>query len=178
MPNLIARSPFDGLLPLTGASILATELLPDAITSVAASPNADPAAFKAGVGMAFPSPNRATGKEGNRAIWTGPNQCFVLGARPEAIPGYTMTDQSDGWGVIRLDGDGIPDLLARLTSVDLRDSQFKRGHSARALLGHMNASITRTGAKTYDLMVFRSMANTAIHDLERAIRALEGRNAL
>ena len=48
----------------------------------------------------------------------------------------------------------------------------------RTLLGHMTASITRVDATTYDLMVFRSMAQTLVHDLTRAMKGIAARHTL
>ena len=83
-----------------------------------------------------------------------------------------MTDQSDGWAVMRLEGAGARDVLARLCPLDLRAPVFKRGHTARSLLGHMNASITRVGVNAFEIMVFRSMANTAVHELNEAMKSV------
>ena len=70
---------------------------------------------------------------------------------------------------------GLEPVLARLTPIDLRDSAFPKGATARTVIGHMTGSITRTGADTYAIMVFRSMAKTAVHELERAMRGVAAR---
>jgi len=89
-----------------------------------------------------------------------------------------LTDQSDAWAVFSLQGHGVEDVLARLTPLDLNRAVFKRGHAARSLLGHMSAVILRTGENTFEIMVFRSMARTAVHELETAMRAVAARDAL
>lgn len=178
MPNLVAKTPCDGLLPLNiGACVLA-ELLPDRITSVARTGQSDADAFKAATGHALPSPNRSAGREGARVIWWGPGQWLLLGEMPQDFTGFSVTDQSDAWAVMRLSGADARDVLARLTPIDLRPDQFKRGHTARTLLFHMSASITRVKDDAYDIMVFRSMAGTAVHDLETAMRAVAARRAI
>jgi sarcosine oxidase subunit gamma len=42
----------------------------------------------------------------------------------------------------------------------------------------MNAILIRVGAETADLLVFRSMARTAWHEVEAALSALAARAAL
>jgi sarcosine oxidase gamma subunit len=39
----------------------------------------------------------------------------------------------------------------------------------------MNGSVTRTGADTFLVMVFRSMAGTLLHDLQRAMESIAAR---
>ena len=76
---------------------------------------------------------------------------------------------------MRLAGADAADVLARLTPIDLRESQFKRGHTARTELAHMMASITRLGPQSYQIMVFRSLANTLVHDLKTAMKSVAAR---
>ena len=175
MANLIAKTPCEGLLPVSLGSCTLSEVLPDAITSVAPAkgqekPVSD--ALKKAFGAAFPAANRATGKEGARAVWSGAGQAFLLGPAPKPVKGAAMTDQSDAWAVMRLEGADAEAVLARLVPVDPRVAQFKRGHTARTMLFHMNCSLTRVGANAFDIMVFRSMAETAVHELSTAMRSV------
>jgi heterotetrameric sarcosine oxidase gamma subunit len=57
----------------------------------------------------------------------------------------------------------------------MRMSAFAVGATARTQLGHMNASITRTGDDTFLIAVFRSMAATLVHDLTTALEAVAAR---
>ncbi len=178
MPSLIPLSPFRDLLPVSLGDATLTELTYSAITSIARGKAAKPEAFQKAAGVAFPAPNRTTGKEGARAIWTGPDQCFWFGPAPAKITGYSLTDQSDGWAAMRLTGAQAEQVLARLTPIDLRPAHFKRGHTARTLMGHMSVSITRTGPQAFDILCFRSMAATAVHEIHAAMSALAGRKAV
>lgn len=178
MTELMAKTPFDGLLPTEIGSVTCTEIVFDAITSLAPIPGAEAAVsdiLKAQIGAPFPAPGRTTGKAHARAVWAGRGQVFVLGPRVAAIPGVAMTDQTDAWACAALEGAGAGDVLARLTPIDLRPGVFKRGHAARTLLGHMNAVVMRTGADRYGLMVFRSMARTFAHDVTLAMEAVAAR---
>ncbi|MFT7596726.1 MAG: heterotetrameric sarcosine oxidase gamma subunit [Paracoccaceae bacterium] len=180
MAELIARPPCEGLLPLNIAGVSLTEEIPDAMTSMAAGKAAEKPlsnALKAAHGMIFPAPNRATGKAGARAVWFGRGQAMLVGPVPDPGLGTyaALTDQSDAWAVVRLEGDNAVDVLARLVPLDLRATQFKRGHTARTELMHMMASVTRVGEKAFMIMVFRSMATTLVHDVKSAMEAVAAR---
>jgi len=181
--RLIEKSPCAGLLPLETGGLTLDEQLPGAITSIMPYAGQEGAAselLKSVHGMAFPAPNRSTGREGARAVWTGRGQAFVIGAPadPALARHAALTDQSDAWAVLRLSGEGAEAVLARLTPLDLNPAVFKRGHAARSALGHMNAVITRTGASAFDLMVFRSMAQSAVHELHEAMISVAARSAV
>ena len=174
MVRLIPRSAADGLVPVQIGGLTLSEQAPDAITLVApfkGQDNAVSAALKSGIGAAWPAPGRATGKAGARVIWSGLGQALVLGP-PVTVTGAAITDQTDAWVAFVLEGKGATDVLARLTPLDLRDSQFKRGHAARSLLGHMNCLFLRAGVMRFEMLVFRSMAVTAVHDLTRAMQSV------
>ena len=86
-----------------------------------------------------------------------------------------LVDQSDAWAVVRLEGEGAEDVLARLVPVDLRLVSFPMGATARSKIGHMSGSVTRVGEDAFWLMVFRSMAETLVHDLKSAMEAVAAR---
>ena len=179
MARLLEISPGAGLLPATAGSCTLAELTPDAITSI--SPHRGKtavvsAALKRLHGVTFPRPNRATGKDGARCIWFGPDQAMLVGAKIGALKDAAITEQSDGWAVLRLHGRDAPTVLARLVPVDVRARAFKRGHCARTLLDHMPVSIMRTGADSFDIMVFRSMTRTAVEVLSAAMKSLAAQN--
>jgi sarcosine oxidase subunit gamma len=178
--DLTATSPLAGFPPLEiGGNSLSEASLGQLtlIAPFAGQTAATSQALAAAHDMAFPQPNRATGKVGARAIWFGREMALLAGPAPDAsLEGVAaLTDQSDAWAAVSLSGPGAEDVLARLVPVDLRVAEFKRGHTARSLLGHMNASITRTGAQTFLILVFRSMAETLRHDLKEAMEAVAAR---
>lgn len=180
MTELKPTSPCAGLLPLEIGDLRLTEVDPGVITSISPYRGRDDAlsdALKAAHGMAFPAPNRATGKTGNRAIWFGQRQALLTGPAPDASLAElaALTDQSDAWTVVRLDGAGAKEALARLVPLDLRDAQFRNGHTARTDLMHMSASLTRISARGWQIMVFRSFAQTLVHDLKTAMQGVAAR---
>jgi len=131
----------------------------------------------AAYGLGVPKPNRVLSKGGVRAVWFGRNQLLLMGVDPDAglAAHAALVDQSDGWCAVALEGAGSVDVLARLVPVDLRAGVFKGGHCVKTQLAHMNVSITRTGAEGFMILVFRSMASTLMHELERAMRGVAAR---
>lgn len=174
MARLIAKSPFEALLPVEVAGCVLSEVQSEAITSVApfaGQEEAVSAALLSAIGAGFPAPDRMTSADGVRIVWTGRAQAMVLG--PAVAPaGAAVTDQSDAWAVVALDGSIARQVLARLVPIDLRDRAFPDGASARTMLAHMTCTLMRTGAERYEIMVFRSMAATAVHDLSVAMKSV------
>jgi heterotetrameric sarcosine oxidase gamma subunit len=76
---------------------------------------------------------------------------------------------------VSLKGAGAVDVLARLVPLDLREGHFKRGHTARSQVMHMQASVTRLASDEFMIMVFRSMAGTLVHDMKQAMAAVASR---
>ncbi|WP_135449939.1 sarcosine oxidase subunit gamma [Tabrizicola caldifontis] len=179
MPELIAKSALDGRR-LTLGGLTLVELDPGPITSVALYPGGAKLAAKGlkTLGLTFPPPNTFTEKKGARIVWTGREQAFLMGVAPPAIEGAALTDQSDGWAVLGISGAAAVDVLARLVPVDLRSSAFPAGRVARTQVNHMNAVILRTGDHELEIMVFRSMARTAWHELEGTISMVAARQAV
>ena len=120
------------------------------------------------------APNRSTGKAAARCVWFGHGQVMLVGPRPDkSLAKFAaIVDQSDSWAVVRLQGVGAADVLARLTTIDLRPVVFKRGHTARTELRHMMVSITRVGVDAFEIMAFRSMSGTLVHDLQDAMESV------
>ena len=173
MAKLIASTPCAGLLPLTIGTVTLSEVDLGTVTFVAPYKGQKKAVsdlLKSTIGAGFPAPNRVTGS-GPRVVWCGMGQALVMGADCPDLPAHYV-DQSDAWACVRIDGPAAVDILARLTPIDLRDSQFKRGHTARTLIGHMTGSVTRLGAQSFEVMVMRSMAGTLVHDLETAAKGM------
>lgn len=178
MADLIAKTPLAGLSPFATGDLTCSEVAFAAITSVSPFKGQEAAvseAMKAQVGAAFSAPGRTTGRAHARAVWSGRGQALVLGVALEPIKGAAMTDQTDAWACVALDGPGARDVLARLVPLDLRDGVFAQGHATRTLIGHMHAVLMRTGPDRYGIMVFRSMARTLAHELKSAMEAVAAR---
>lgn len=176
MPELIAKSSLEGRsLNLGGVSLAEVDVGP--ITSVAVLPGGAKAVARGlkALGLAMPEPNTFVEKKGLRIVWTGREQAFLIGAESPVLEGAAVTDQSDGWAVLSLSGPAAADVLARLVPMDLRLSACPVGTALRSQLNHMNAVILRTGDYAFEIMVFRSMARTAWHELETATHMVAAR---
>jgi sarcosine oxidase subunit gamma len=175
--ELKAKTPAQGLLPIEIGRAKVTEFDPGHLTSLSDLDGGMADAFQQAHDVAWPKPNRSTGKAGNRCLWFGLREVMLIGAPPDASLSAhgAVVDQSDAWCAVTLEGEAAEDVLARLVPVDLRRTTFKRGHTLRAPVFHMTASITRTGAESFLILVFRSMAATLVHDLKQAMAAVASR---
>jgi heterotetrameric sarcosine oxidase gamma subunit len=167
--ELIAKSALSGRsLTLGGTTLAEVDLGP--ITSVACFPG-KLAAVRAALG-GFPAP----GSHGDGLCWTGPEQAFLIGRPAPDLAGLAATtDQTGGWTALRLSGPLAADALMRLVPLDLR--RFGAGQAARAPLGHMQMVLMGQG-DGFVLLVFRSMARTAWHEIEAALKMLAARQAM
>ena len=178
VPDLIAKSPLEGHAPLTIGGVTLAEIGVGPITSVATLRDGAKAVAKGlkAVGLTFPAPNSFVEAKGARIVWTGRDQAFLIGIAAPDLPGAALTDQSDGWAVLGLRGSGAVDTLARLVPLDLRLSAFAVGRAARTQVNHINAILLRTGDYDFEVMVFRSMAQTAWHEVAAAMQVLAARS--
>lgn len=171
MVELKAKSPCAGLLPVTHGGVTMRERARTKVTSV--SPNKGMEAsvahtLDAALGVStMPSAGRSNGP----VLWVGQGQYFVLDAELPQI-NAAVTDQSDAWATVALEGEGALDVLARLCPLDL--AQMDEGDVARSLVGHMACILIRR-ADGFEIMAFRSMASTLWHELEGAMRSVAAR---
>lgn len=180
MPSLIEKTPCEGLLPISAGGVTLSEIAPTGITSVAPFAGKERAvgtALKA-IGLGWPAPGKSFVKGQTACLWTGRGQAFLIGAAPEDLDGIAaLTDQGDAWARMRLEGEGIEEVLSRLVPLDLRTASFADGGVARSGLGHMMMILHRTGERAFDIMVFRSMAATAVHEIGQAMSGVAARAA-
>ena len=179
MPELIAKSPLAGTAPLTRAGTTLSEATLGPVTSVAPYPGREKKVNTAlkPLGLTFPAPNTQSAKGAVRLLWSGRDMAFLIGAEaPGALADHAaLTDQTDGWATLTLTGPVAVDALMRLVPLDLRLSAFPVGRTTRAPLNHMQMQITRTAPDAFELMVFRSMARTAWHELAEVLEMLHAR---
>ena len=180
MPSLIEKSPCEGLLPVAEGGVTLSECPPARVTSIAplaGKARATGAALKA-MGLGWPKPGQSDAKDAASILWTGRDQAFLIGAAPEGLDGIAaLTDQSDAWARIRLEGPGAEAVLARLVPLDLRDAAFPAGSVARSGLNHMMMVLHRAEDTAFEIMIFRSMAAAAVHELHQAMKARAARAA-
>ena len=181
MPRLIETSACEGLLPVILPEVGLSELPFAPVTSVAPFAGKEKAVGTAltKLGLGWPGPGQSVRAGEAACLWTGRGQAFLIGAAPEGLAGLAaLTDQSDGWARMRLQGPGAEAVLARLVPLDLRVAAFPEGAVARSGLNHMMMVLMREGPQAFQIMVFRSMAGSAVHELAVAMKALCARAAL
>ena len=173
MAKLIALTPCADLLPLEDGGVVVTEVSVDRLSSVApfkGKSNAVSDSLKAQIGAALPAANRRAGP----VTWFGHGVWMV--AEAVSLDGLAaVTDQSDAWAVLQIEGARVEDVLARLVPVDLRGNVFKENHVAKTMLGHMSVTLSRVGPQKFEIMVMRSMAATLVHDLQVAMCGVAAR---
>ena len=180
MPSLIETTACEGLLPVSAGGVTLSEAAGGPITSVAPFRGKERAVATAlkKLGLGWPGPGQSLRSGGVACLWTGRDQAFLIGSAPEGLDGIAaLTDQSDGWARMRLEGRGAEAVLTRLVPLDLRAAAFPDGAVARSGLNHMMAVLTREGPEAFGIMVFRSMAGSAVHEIAAAMKAVAARPA-
>ena len=180
MTDLMPRTPGAGLLPVSvgGFDLQEINLGPlYLVTPFKGQTEATSARLQKDLGIGFPKPNERVRGQDVQSIWFGRDAALLAGvSNPPELSGLAaVTDQSDAWIAVSLSGAGSEDVLARLVPLDLRPASFGSAHTARSLIGHMTASISRTGPDSFLILVFRSMAGTLVHELKEAMEALAAR---
>jgi len=115
----------------------------------------------------LPAPGKSTELDDNSGIlWTGVGEVFVLGNEdgPDAAAmadrigtaGY-ITDLSDGWIALELEGDDARARLDLVTVPDLSDDAFAVGNITSTILSHIRVLIWR---RTETSLVLLSAAST------------------
>ncbi len=175
MPDLIAKPALDRGPMTCGQTTLAVGPW-TALQSIAPMPGKTEAVTAAlqAFGLSFPASNSWNGTEARRIVWTGRAQAFLMGATLAGGEDAALTDQSDGWVTLTLSGPASVAVLARLVSLDLREA--KAGFAARTALNHMPLILIAEGDNRFTLMTFRSMAQTAWHELHEAMLQVQARS--
>lgn len=183
MVDLIAKTPLEGVLPISSGSVTLTETAPAFITSItphAGKEKTCATALKTAHDLALPAVGRSSGAAALRILWTGQGQYFLVGAKTASktlAKSASLTDQSDSWAVMTLEGADAAEVLARVCPIDTRPSAFKRGHTARTELAHMMSVVSCTSGG-FEIMVMRSFARTAAHQLMDAMDSIAAQNAI
>ncbi len=179
MAKLITKSATEGLLPLTIGTLTLSDASPKRLTAIAPYPDAEAAVAEVlrAAGLDWPMPNRAAKGAKSVCLWSGRDQAFLTDLSPPAgLAGQAaLTDLSDGWVGLKLTGPDAAATLARLIPIDLSPGAFPDGASARTGLGHMSVLLHRSSNRSFMLYLFRSMAASAVHEIEGAMKSLAAR---
>lgn len=122
-------------------------------------------------GKAKATAEALAGLKGATVLWAGPDQYFVQaeGRGEGALAADLMTalagiasvsDQSHGRVVIRIEGPRSGAVLAKGTPVDLHPQEFPLGKSALTQMAHVGVHLTRVGEDAFELSVFRGFSES------------------
>ncbi len=97
--------------------------------------------------------------------WAGSDQYYVYNApytelKKKLEDIASVSDQSHGRVMIRIEGPKARALLAKGTPVDLHESEFPIGKSALTQMAHVSVHLTRTGKDEFTLSVFRGFSES------------------
>jgi sarcosine oxidase subunit gamma len=179
--DLAEKTPCAGLVPVTAGALRLTEGTSGRMTALAVYKGQEAALGRVLVkahGLGWPEPGAVIAGEGAEVRWFGLGLALLVGPEPDAglAAHAALTDQSDAWAVLRLEGAGATSVMARLTPLDLRAEAFAAGATARTDVAHMAGAVTRHGAEAYEIMAFRSMAASLVHEVALAMRRVAARN--
>ncbi len=116
--------------------------------------------------------------------WMSPDELLVMVAHDQvgetletlqkALAGEhsLVANVSDARAVIRLEGEGVREVIAKVAPVDMSPSAFKPGTIRRTRLAQVPAAFWMHDETTLDLVCFRSVADYAFDVLSRT--SMEG----
>ncbi len=183
MVELRAVSPLQGQDAIEMSGVTICEIPSRLITLIAPFAGQDAAlaeAMETQFGFGFPKPGEVLGEDTLQCRWFGHRQAILIGATvPESIQEVALiTDQSDGWVALQVSGAHAEQVLARVIPVDLAEAEFPKLSTARTVCGHMTVSVTRMGEDRFEIMGFRSMAQSLVHEIVQAAGLVAARAGL
>ncbi|MCA3574705.1 MAG: sarcosine oxidase subunit gamma [Aestuariivirga sp.] len=132
------------------------------------------AAAREALGVALPTTPRSSAAWGDvRVLWLSVDQWLILSTRTKAhellarlnaaLTGIhsLAVDVSDMRAVIRLEGEGIREILMKGTSLDLLSPEVKPGFCRRMRFAEIAALLHVVEDEVFDVYVFRSYAHYA-----------------
>jgi heterotetrameric sarcosine oxidase gamma subunit len=175
---LVPRPPFSGLPVATnpGRGVIVTDRDGLGVATVLAR-NGTCAALAQRVHehfrIALPRTPRRTSSGDLALLGTGPGawlatferggNAFAVSLRQAVGDLAAVSDQSDGYSVLRLAGPRVRDLLCKLVPVDVHPHVFEVGDVAATVAAHIGATLWRLedhtdGSPVFEVAVFRSLA--------------------
>lgn len=129
------------------------------------------------IGSPLPEPSKVLPAGNGSIMWTGPDQYLaMLSGKNERADqdfatalgdtGYAVL-QTDGWGVLRLDGPRLYDVLERFIPLDLRRAPID--FAARSSAHHMAVIVVKLLDGSLALLTPRSSARGFLESLEHVV---------
>lgn len=136
--------------------------------------------IKSLTGLDWPNVCEIKSKDSISVMWFDHTHVAIMGVLPppKLKKIAAVTDVSDAWYMVDVDGIGVRNVLSRITPIDMREEHFQIGMTQRGDLMHMQGSISCLAEHRFRIMVFRSMAQTFVRELNIAmvsvaVRAVE-----
>ena len=154
-----------------------------ALASVMARKSMSAAKIGTALGMSLLDRPAACGSGAVTFIGTGPGTwlAFHDGTAPDFAADLThrlaglasVSDQSSGYVVLRLAGEGARKLLQRGAAIDFHPASFSSGSVATTVIAHIGVVIRQVDdGPTYDVATFRSFAGSLREWIDHAAAAL------
>ena len=179
MVDLIAVSPVRGVMPLKIGTVVVEEVQTSLFTVGAPKVLSKNLLkmVKSMTGMDWPNICQIKSKDTISLMWFDHAHVAIMGVTPtpQLKKIAAVTDVSDAWLIVDIDGIDARKVLSRVTPTDMRRKRFKTGMTQRGDLMHMQASISCIAEHRFRIMVFRSMAQTLVHELTVAMKSVAAR---
>ncbi|MGX9355625.1 sarcosine oxidase subunit gamma [Roseobacteraceae bacterium S113] len=129
------------------------------------------AAVKKATGLGMPAQRGTITKDDKAALWMSPDELMVLCAYEDVAKVLAAlkqalgavhalaVDVSDARAVFSLKGDGLRDVLAKITPADMRASALPVGELRRTRLAQVAGAFWFVGEEHVELICFRSVAD-------------------
>jgi len=123
---------------------------------------------------------------GERLLGLQPDRLYVLFETDEASdPEHALrerlgaepylSDQSDAWVMLRIEGRAVRRALERVCPLDLHPEVFAVGAVARSVVEHLGVIVLREAADTFLLLSPRSSARSFLDEIETSVRYVRER---
>jgi methylglutamate dehydrogenase subunit D len=141
------------------------------------------AQISAALGLELVTTSGWAGANGLSAVGTGPGTWLVrsenashgwaAGLANRLLGLASVSDQSGGYAIWRINGPNARDLLQRGAYIDLHPSCFGPGSSATTVIAHIGVILWQADdAPTYDVAIFRSFSHSFQHWITVTIASL------
>ena len=126
------------------------------------------------IGLSFPVVGTAQRNGDNIALLgLQVDQCFMVTPSQQKNPvtavatitgsAAYLSDQSDSWAILELQGPSAARALERICPIDLSGTEFGEHSVARTVMEHISVIIERPAVDTYRLYSPRSSSNSFLH---------------
>ncbi len=179
----------DSVSPLNGYSATINEVTISEITRFSmvslAVPGGDLTPFTKAVKQLLKTDIPAPGKltrttTGSMLVWMSADQYFYLFETEEPDPAQSLkakfkdaaylTNQSDGWVMLRVGGSRKNEAMERISQIDLSDRQFPVYSACRTMMEHLGVLVLRDEEGSFLLLTARSYAKSLLHAIEMSAK--------